>query len=276
MKIAICFSGQIRDLDKSLEYWKNIIQKYNIDVYGSFWETDEDLKSLFNQLNPKNVEYEDFNLFQPTIDIFNKELSVPICEIANDGVLTKTVISNFSDDQWYIVNFGLHPNDLNIVIKNNILSMWYKVWRSNMLSKKENYDIVIRTRTDIYFDEIEIEKNDYLNIPWGWRCNTYWDGCGGPIDMFAYGKPEIMDFYSSVFLYLTRFLKEDQYFYPAENILKAHLSQIDIPIRKLPIRLFLYRDDSCFNQAWGITDYEYKNSKDWSNKPDSNFTFYKK
>ena len=68
----------------------------------------------------------------------------------------------------------------------------------------ENYDIVIRARTDIYFDEIEIEKNDYLNIPWGWRCNTYWDGCGGPIDMFAYSKPEIMDFYSSVFLYLTR------------------------------------------------------------------------
>lgn len=265
MKVAICFSGQIRELDKSLSYWKDIIQKYNMDVYGSFWETDEDSKNLFNQLNPKNVEYEDFNLFQPTIDIFNQEVSVPVC-----------VEPTENRNSHHVVGFGLHPNDLNIVIKNNILSMWYKVWRSNMISKKENYDIVIRARTDIYFDEIEIEKNDYLNIPWGWRCNTYWEGCGGPIDMFAYSKPEIMDFYSSLFLYLSRFLKDDQYFFPAENVLKAHLSQIDIPIRKLPIRLFLYRDDSCFNQAWGITDYEYKNSKDWSNKPDSNFTFYKK
>ena len=265
MKIAICFSGQIRELDKSLEYWKNIIQKYNIDVYGSFWETDEDSKSFFNQLNPKNVEYEDFNSFQPTIDIFNQEVSVPVC---GEPIEDK--------NSHRVINFGLHPNDIDYIMKNNILSMWYKVWRANILSKKENYDIVIRARTDIYFDEIEIEKNDYLNIPWGWRCNTYWDGCGGPIDMFAYSKPEIMDFYSSVFLYLTRFLKEDQYFFPAENVLKAHLSQIDISIRKLPIRLFLYRDDSCFNQAWGITDYEYKNSKDWNNKPDSNFTFYKK
>ena len=265
MKIAICFSGQIRELDKSLEYWKNIIQKYNIDVYGSFWETDEDSKSFFNQLNPKNVEYEDFNSFQPTIDIFNQEVSVPVC---SEPIEDK--------NSHRVINFGLHPNDIDYIMKNNILSMWYKVWRANILSKKENYDIVIRARTDIYFDEIEIEKNDYLNIPWGWRCNTYWDGCGGPIDMFAYSKPEIMDFYSSVFLYLTRFLKEDQYFFPAENVLKAHLSQIDISIRKLPIRLFLYRDDSCFNQAWGITDYEYKNSKDWNNKPDSNFTFYKK
>ena len=32
MKVAICFSGQIRELDKSLSYWRDIIQKYNIDV----------------------------------------------------------------------------------------------------------------------------------------------------------------------------------------------------------------------------------------------------
>jgi hypothetical protein len=265
MKVAICFSGQIRELDKSLEYRKNIIQKYDMDVYGSFWETDEDSKTLFNQLNPKNVEYEDFNLFQPTIDVFNQEVSVPVHSEPTED-----------KNSHHIVNSSLNPNHIDYIMKNNILSMWYKVWRANLISKKENYDIVIRTRTDIYFDEIEIEKNDYLNIPWGWRYNTCWEGCGGPIDMFAYGKPEIMDFYSSLFLYLSRFLKEGQYFFPAENVLSSHLCQKDITIRTLPIRLFLYRDDSCFNQAWGITDYDYKNSKDWSNKPDSNFTFYKK
>jgi hypothetical protein len=266
MKIAICFSGQIRDLDKSLSYWKDIIEKYNMDVYGSFWETDDESKNNFNQLSPKNVEYEDFNLFQSTIEVFNKELSVPIVEPPTD----------FEDENYHVVNFGLHPNDLTYFKKNNILSMWYKVWRANMLSKKESYDIVIRARTDIFFDELEIEKNEYLNIPWGWRMNTYWENCGGPIDMFAYSSPEIMDFYSSVFLYLTRLLKEDQYFFPAENLLKSHLAQRETLIRVLPIRLFLYRDDNCFNQAWGISNYDYINSKNWITTTDVNFSFYKK
>lgn len=265
MKIAICFSGQMRDMSKSLEYWKSIIEKYNIDVYGSFWETDEDSKNLFNQLNPKNVEYEDFNLFQSTIDVFNQELSVPVSAEPEDKNL-----------QYHVVNWGLSPNDIDYVMKNNILSMWYKVWRANMISKQENYDVVIRTRTDLYFDELEIEKNDYLNIPWGWRQNSYWENCGGLIDMFAYGKPEIMDFYSSLFLYLTRYLKEGQYYFPSENLFKSHLCQKEISIRLLPIRLFFRRDDSCFNQAWGITEYYYKNSKDWSTETDLNFTFYKK
>ena len=178
--------------------------------------------------------------------------------------------------QYHVVNWGLNPNDIDYVMKNNILSMWYKVWRANMISKQENYDVVIRTRTDLYFDELEIEKNDYLNIPWGWRQNSYWENCGGLIDMFAYGKPEIMDFYSSLFLYLTRYLKEGQYYFPSENLFKSHLCQKEISIRLLPIRLFFRRDDSCFNQAWGITEYYYRNSKDWSTETDLNFTFYKK
>lgn len=265
MKVAICFSGQIRDMSKSLEYWKDIIQKYNIDVYGSFWETDDDSKHLFNQLNPKSVEYEDFDLFQSTINVFNQEFSIPVSVSPSEE----------KNIHHRVVNWGLAPNDIDYFEKNNILSMWYKVWRANMISKKENYDVVIRTRTDLYFDELEIEKNDYLNIPWGWRQNSYWENCGGLIDAFAYGSSKIMYYYSSVFLYLTRYLKENQYFFPAENLFKSHLCQKEINIRILPIRLFFQRDGECFNQARGVVNYEYKNSKDLINKPDINYTFYK-
>ena len=36
MKIALCFSGQMRDLDETKNFWTGLIKKYNMDVYASF------------------------------------------------------------------------------------------------------------------------------------------------------------------------------------------------------------------------------------------------
>lgn len=254
MKIAICFSGKIDELDKSFSYWKNIIENYNMEVFGSFWETDIETKELFQKFNPKKVEFEDFNCFQATIDIFNQEMKVPL---------------------YPNINHGLSIDDGNYIMKNNILSMWYKIWRANMLSKINKYDIVIRSRIDVYFDKLNIIKNNYLNIPWGWRFNDKWKGSGGPIDMFAFGNSEIMDYYSSCFLYLSRYLKENQYFFPAENILKAHIIQRKFDICLFPSKLFLSRDNSCFNQAYGIDNDEIFSSIIKNTELDLNYTFYK-
>jgi hypothetical protein len=40
MKIALCFSGFIRDLDESKTFWTELIEKHKIDVYASFWDTE--------------------------------------------------------------------------------------------------------------------------------------------------------------------------------------------------------------------------------------------
>lgn len=254
-KIAICFSGELRSITKSIDFWKKMIEKYNMDVYGSFWETDDESKTFFNTLNPISVEYEDYESFKSTIKVFNEEMIVP---------------------ESPQIPWGLESNSVSYIMKGNILSMWYKVWRANNLSKKKKYDIVIRTRTDIYFDLMTIDQNNYLNIPWGWRMNEHWKNCGGPIDMFAYGNPEIMDYYSCLFLYLTRFLKEGEYFFPAENILKSHLRQKDIEIRLLPCLLFRSSDDSCFNEVYGVTTDQFIKTNEWNLEMDPTFSFYKK
>ena len=40
MKIALCFSGFIRDLEETKSFWKELIQKYDIDIYASFWDNE--------------------------------------------------------------------------------------------------------------------------------------------------------------------------------------------------------------------------------------------
>jgi len=256
MKIAICFSGLLRDLDE-IDYWNSIIKKHKMDVYGSFWEVDRESKLTFEKLNPINVEYENYNAFkESTIETFNKELFVPL---------------------WPEKNLGLDIKALDYILKNNVLSMWYKIWRANLMSKSQKYDIVIRTRNDIFFNELEIEKNEYLNIPWGYCSVKSWNNCGGRNDMFAYGSPENMDYYSSLFLYLTRYLKDGEYYFPAENLLSTHLNQRDLMIRLLPIHLFLSRDkQNSFNKAYGINEYEFNKSKGIKGPPDPYFSFYKK
>ena len=67
-KIALCFSGEIRDLERTKDYWSKLIKEYDMDVYGSFWDTynyeNWDTIENFNKIyNVKNVEVENYNSF---------------------------------------------------------------------------------------------------------------------------------------------------------------------------------------------------------------------
>jgi hypothetical protein len=281
MKVAFCFSGQIRELNKSVDYWKKLVDKYQADVYGSFWDTsvsgnphsidssvdlpEEDKKLFLNTFSPKKVEFENFNSFRNTIKIFNQEISIPIWVEAKNSYERN-------------VNLGLGQEIVDYIMEGNLFSMWYKVWRANLLSNQEKYDIVVRARTDVFMDEtMEIEENEYLNLPNGWRHNIHWLDCGGPIDCFAYGRPEVMDFYSSVIFYLSRYLKDGDYLFPAENILSSHLSRKEISVRGMGIDLFFYRDpEKSFNFGSSFVEDVFNTKIKYHNRSkDPNFTFYK-
>jgi hypothetical protein len=268
MKIAFCFSGQIRELDKSTDYWKKMIDKYQADVYASFWkEDDESVQKFIDNFSPKKIEFDDFNLFKKTIDQFTKEISVPTYPPQSDS------------RSWVrSVNYGVANETPDYVKSGNYLSMWYKVWRSNLLSSSENYDIVVRARTDVFLDDnFEITKNEYLNIPVGFIGNGSWKNCWGYVDMFAYGSQEVMDYYSSLYLYLSRYLKDGDYFFPNENLLKVHLAQRDINIRLFINGIFRFRDpEYCFNDAYSGFEESFRSSLDDSLEKDSLFTFFKK
>jgi hypothetical protein len=221
MKVAFCFSGQIRYIDECINYWKPIIESYAGDVMASFWDTDEETKNKFiTTFNPKKIEFEDYNLFEKTtVDIFKEEINPPV----------------------WVGPIGLSVETGEYVKSGLMLPMFYKIWRSNLLSNQEEYDVVVRLRTDIFLSEFKIELNDYLNTPHGEIGVWNWENCFGPIDMIAYGNQELMNYYSAAYLYLTRFLKDGEYFFPAENLLRVHLSQKDITIRNFISYVYFFR-----------------------------------
>ena len=62
MRIALCFSGQMRDLNETKEFWTSLIKKYDMDVYASFWDIERpeigDTIKEFEKVTGEKVKYE--------------------------------------------------------------------------------------------------------------------------------------------------------------------------------------------------------------------------
>jgi hypothetical protein len=255
MKVAFCFSGQIRNIDECINYWKPIIDSYDGDVFASFWDTDEETKNKFiSSFNPKKIEFEDYNIFEKTtVNIFAEEINPPV----------------------WVGSIGLTVETGDYVKKGTLISMFYKIWKCNLLSNAEEYDVIVRLRTDIFLSDFKIELNNYLNIPHGRIGVWSWDNCFGPVDMIAYGNQELMNYYSITYLYLTRFLKEGEYFFPPENLLRVHLSQKDITIRNFISYVYFFRSKHLLKEgephqgSHNVTYVEEKvfSSKEWLSDP---------
>lgn len=263
MKIAICFSGHIRDLKESKTFWTELIKKYDIDVYASFW--DEENAQLGDTVNeflkiysPKKIEIENFEDFKKTT------LSNASMNIKSPDALH----SQFRDSSE---NFYQ-------------LSMCYKIWRANILSYSlgVEYDIVIRARVDSLLDSnFEIINNQMLNVPMGTNCYQKFPYSDGINDCFAYGPRKIMDYYAFLYLQLMQYLSEGHYLFPPEHLLAVHFSNIHVQIRYFPNYLLLCR-------KWKGTPHEIYNnfmkipieSVLWSDSqkftPDPSLTFKKK
>jgi|688.fasta_scaffold01361_35 hypothetical protein len=217
MKIAYCFSGMIRNLNECSPKWKEIIEKNPGDVYGHFWEksdkNNETVDDFIKIFNPKKVEIENFEIFkESTVDIMLQNVQVPNC---------------------------LHFLIQDSIRNGSFISFHYKIWKANQLSLEEKYDIIVRCRTDYYPDtKIKFETNDMINIPVGKIYVPSWNHSTGPIDLFAYGNRKLMNYYSCVYLYIMKYLKQGFHCFPYEHILGTHLNHKDILIREIPIDIF--------------------------------------
>lgn len=222
-RIALCFSGEIRDLERTKEYWGELIKKYDIDVYGSFWDTynpelADTIENFHRIYNVKKVEVEKYDSFnQSTLSILRMGIEPP-----------DSLFSHLKDS---CLNFGT-------------MSMWYKIWRANLLTKDLgiDYDIVIRARTDSYFENnLDISINDMLNVPYGRvRLNNY-DKSEGISDLFAYGSPKMMDYYSSCYFFIMSYLEQGFNLVPHEHLLHAHMNKISVPIRFMGNNIIITR-----------------------------------
>ena len=222
-KIAICFSGEIRDLERNKDYWSKLIKEYDMDVYASFW-------------NVENEENGD------TFDNFHRLYDVKKTEVESFKSFEQSTLSQ--------LRMGINPpNSLQQHLRDSCmnfgtLSMWYKIWRANLLTKELDidYDIVIRARTDIFFDErLDITENEMFNIPYGRVKTSDWKDSDGICDLFAYGSPKLMDYYSTCLFYMMEHLNKDYYMVPHEFFLHTHINKVSVPIRFLGTNLTITR-----------------------------------
>lgn len=242
LKVAVCFSGHIRDLDTNSEFWKKLINETNADVYASFWdeenpEVGDTLDNFKKTYSYKNIEVESFSSFKKsTIDLLSPLITPPT---------------------------SLKPYLQKSTKQLGTLSMWYKIWKANMLSKSLDidYDIVIRARTDSHFPKnISIFDNQMLNVPIGMNKTHMWKDSEGFNDIFAFGPPKIMDYYSLCYLFMMEHIGKNHYMVPPEHFLHTHMNKVSIPVRFIPNHIVITRkskgkEDEVYN-GWVGDDLE--------------------
>jgi hypothetical protein len=195
MKIAICFSGQVRSLNLCIDnIKKNIIEKLpnKPDIFCHFSPFSDNFEK----------EWETAKLLNPTILKFEKdpEYSKELLELCE-----------------FKKGSGLHTG------VSGLLGQLYSIYRSNELKKEFEikntfkYDVVFRIRPDqIYYGNLEdlnLVKNDSVYIP-------AHDYHGGINDRFAFGKSEIMDKFCSTYLNLFELIKLSRFH--AETLAKTN------------------------------------------------------
>ena len=165
MKIALCFSGQIRSFEKGYEYYKkNLLDHYDVDVYIHSWKPSNE--KFIELYRPRACQFDD-----PPVGDFNSKYT------------------NTPNAQKY-------PPV-------NTYRMFYSMYECSDLLIGE-YDWVIRSRTDyalnvkIPFDKLD---NNKLYIP---NCRMVPERDFGN-DQFAFSSPSNMKKYMSTFLHLDEY-----------------------------------------------------------------------
>jgi hypothetical protein len=220
MKVALCFAGFMTSLDETKPFWKDLISKYDIDVYASFWDSGiKDLENFKQIYNPKKLEVEDYSAFKNT----TQNLAASYIQLPTQP-------------------YTLIPELCEIAAEFRQIPMWYKVWRANTLTGNEKYDVVIRARTDVVLDNFELVQNNMLNVPMGTTEVSFWPNSLGINDLFAFGPPDIMNYYSFLYLRIMDYFNRGHYAFPPEHMLAVHLSNTSLPIRYFPSYIKIIRE----------------------------------
>jgi hypothetical protein len=215
MKVALCFSGQIRSFNLiKNDLLKNLIEPNNCDVFMHIWHK-HDTSKYINYFNPSDNDYTHYGSY-------------------NTDTLKNVV------DTLKPVSFQYeYP-----FIPQNTRSALYSAMKSNQLkSDYENmmgfkYDAVIKSRTDILFQDIFSLDNMVGNVVY---LSFRPGGCGGVNDSLAYGSSSIMDVYCDVY---DAYKNTERINQPCpEGIIHEHLLNRGVQLQKPPNRYSIIRED---------------------------------
>jgi len=140
MKIALCFSGQPRNVRKCYRLISENLISDNVDVYAHFWwdksYKDQVMRFEFDERYKEDEGQAFINLYNPKAYTFEKQKQFDLSGF------------NFTDP-------GVCDDSLDAkVTAFNCTSMWHSVNRAFDLAKQHGeYDLYVRCRTDLIFME---------------------------------------------------------------------------------------------------------------------------
>lgn len=210
MRVAVLLSGQFRDSYKEFQtIKKNLIDKYDADVfiyYTPSADIDFNPTRLINLYNPIHIEVGEYPIeINTLIEKSNQFITAPESNVTS------------------------------------IFYMWYGIMKVNELKiKYENdnlfkYDLVVRSR----FDTELLNSVTLKDLPNSIFLPIGADHRGGYNDLFAYGKSDNMNYYTSLYNNLLQYITDGELIHP-ERLLKQHLdNKIDFELMRTNIPLKL-------------------------------------
>lgn len=248
MKVAVCFSGLPMFVKRHESCWLNFIDKYEADVYASFWDDE--------------IGYEDGD----TVEYFVNAYKPIAIELEKSQAFYKSF--RFPGEE-YAANAPIHDTynpkqgEIDFLVRSSgrDYASYYKIWRANMLSilAKKEYDVVVKAETCSSYPNMEIVRENNISMPTYFvyheasmhSKDVYTNEAGNDVPIeskyykqlalwphLAFGPPDLMTYFCSSFLYLRKYFDESV-FLPGEAVTNYHLSRRpDIQIR------------SFYNEIW--------------------------
>lgn len=245
MKVALILSGHLRCFDvckKSLE--EHILKHYDTDIYVHTWK---DLDLTYHSKTIRNFD--------------EKQLDI-IKSIPN---VKDIIIQDYNELKS---NFLIDPR------AERFLSQFYKVNQSFNMVKGKKYDIVIRSRPDIYYNQkLELNNDGYCHVPTGtpqprtellgsnfpnlpehvlkegtvgkdsYLMAPPSDNTNGIVDCFAYGNYATMKEYCSMYEKMPKYMDKFRALnYNPEALLSYHLNYNFIQANRFNYEFYIMRN----------------------------------
>ena len=220
MKLALCLTGQPRDIKNSLKNIKNSWDKnQDVDFFFHGWRGENNVP--FRLDTPSDVYTDD--LFDYAIDILN-----PVDHIIEDQI-------EFNKEYNDSVHWRCYHPVFNTKPYQNIQSQFYSNMMCNKIKsnaeKKGNfkYDAVLKCRFDYLFGrEYDISKYDLscMNVKSDCKHTEYAIG-----DHTALSNSDNMNVYADLYNNLDKYYEMGVEFNP-EVILGYHIHYNNIPVAK--------------------------------------------
>jgi len=259
MKIAVEYSGHLRFIQETFPLLRNIFTaNENIEfyVFVHTWDCSRqsDIDYMQNVMKPhryyidhqKNFERHPYQLIN--FDMTHEEYKNNIDRIKWNEEHPND-LKEFYEKPCPDNNYKF-DKDVQVVKFDyysswpfNNLSMFYSIHQVGLLRKsysqehKINFDYVIRLRSDVKFTKnIDIDRDinkDKINVFEAHPHNGYF-GKYTIQDQFAIAKPNLIDIYDDIFIYLPCYYINFKIDWITEILLGFHLNYNNVGVNKIP------------------------------------------